>query len=195
MLFRSCIQVKDPHQTAGKKFICETPDDIVCQICADGEYEDKNMIVLCSSCNLSVHQKCYGIFQVPSEDWICDVCKSFGLNKGKLLRCLLCSVRGGAMKPTTISSRDPFFSKQKYSVRSGSKDEKDSENEPNPAVLWIHLSCAHWIPELELWSKDINRTIPDLNLSNKKRFKLTCNICKKRGCGCCIHCNKGKCQK
>eukprot|EP00828_Plagiopyla_frontata_P011486 TRINITY_DN16355_c0_g1_i1.p3 TRINITY_DN16355_c0_g1~~TRINITY_DN16355_c0_g1_i1.p3 ORF type:complete len:237 (-),score=53.02 TRINITY_DN16355_c0_g1_i1:1250-1960(-) len=44
-----------------------TIDDITCQICNDGDYSDDNQIVLCSKCNISVHQKCYGLPIVPKE--------------------------------------------------------------------------------------------------------------------------------
>eukprot|EP00826_Nyctotherus_ovalis_P044485 TRINITY_DN4803_c0_g1_i5.p1 TRINITY_DN4803_c0_g1~~TRINITY_DN4803_c0_g1_i5.p1 ORF type:complete len:450 (+),score=140.32 TRINITY_DN4803_c0_g1_i5:108-1457(+) len=167
-------------------------DDIVCEVCNDGDYEDKNMIVVCSTCDLSVHQKCYGIAHIPSEDWICDGCAAFGARGRKLLRCALCPVRGGAIKPTTTSVRDPFFS-SKNLYHCGAGENQSAKEEPKPSVLWVHLSCAHWMPELELWSKNFTKHIAGLSLIDKKRFKLTCSLCKQKAAGCCIQCNEGKC--
>ncbi|CAD8142523.1 unnamed protein product [Paramecium octaurelia] len=78
-------------------------DDALCQVCNDGDYTDDNLIVFCSKCNISVHQKCYLIEIIPNEDWICDVCQTFGPN-GQYLRCALCPKLGGAMKATQIDA-------------------------------------------------------------------------------------------
>ena len=34
-------------------------DDIVCAICNNGRYTDKNQIVLCDNCNRAFHQRCH----------------------------------------------------------------------------------------------------------------------------------------
>ncbi len=67
-------------------------------------------------CNISVHQKCYGINELPSGDWICQVCTAFGAKQGKLLRCPLCSIRGGAMKPTDTPFDSPLFNSKSAAV-------------------------------------------------------------------------------
>ncbi|EGR30068.1 PHD-finger family protein, putative [Ichthyophthirius multifiliis] len=64
-------------------------EDVNCQICNDGDYADDDLIVFCAKCNISVHQKCYGIPKIPNEDWICELCLNFGPN-GRFLRCPLC---------------------------------------------------------------------------------------------------------
>ena len=35
-------------------------DDYVCQVCSEGDTADGNLIVFCSKCSITVHQKCYG---------------------------------------------------------------------------------------------------------------------------------------
>ncbi len=77
------------------------PDDVVCLICNDGDYEDNDLIVYCSSCHMTVHQNCYGIIDLPEGDWVCHPCRAFE-DKSRDVECLLCPVRGGAMKPSTI---------------------------------------------------------------------------------------------
>lgn len=83
-------------------------DDAKCQICTDGDYTEDNLIVFCSKCNISLHQRCVGLVKVPTECWNCDVCMAFG-HKGRWLKCALCTVKGGALKRTTISSDTMLF--------------------------------------------------------------------------------------
>jgi hypothetical protein len=85
------------------------PDDIVCLICNDGDYEDNDLIVYCSSCGMTVHQSCYGIVVLPKDDWHCYPCLAFGPEKAKLQTCILCPVKGGAMKPCQLKmSTQPY---------------------------------------------------------------------------------------
>lgn len=84
------------------------PNDSICQVCTSGDYSDSNQIVFCSKCNVSVHQLCYGLSQVPEGDWICQVCLVFG-PKGKYLDCALCSCKGGAMKRVNVMVFDDFI--------------------------------------------------------------------------------------
>ena len=81
------IELKDYHFNLAE-------DRIICAVCNDGESTYENLIVICSSCNLAVHCGCYNIQSIPEHDWHCDVCQAsaFGAN------CVLCPVRGGAMK-------------------------------------------------------------------------------------------------
>lgn len=82
-------------------------NDSICQVCTSGDYSDSNQIVFCSKCNVSVHQLCYGLSQVPEGDWICQVCLVFGA-RGKYLDCALCSCKGGAMKQVNVMVFDDF---------------------------------------------------------------------------------------
>ena len=81
------VELKDYHS-------CQADDKIICAVCNDGESVYENLIVICSSCNLAVHCGCYNIQNIPEHDWLCDVCQAsaFGAN------CVLCPVRGGALK-------------------------------------------------------------------------------------------------
>lgn len=85
------------------------PDDIVCYICNDGDYEDNDLIVYCSLCQMTVHQNCYDIVDIPEEDWICYNCMCFGCEEGKMVECCLCPVVGGAMKPSTLKKNSNFY--------------------------------------------------------------------------------------
>ena len=127
-------------------------DDIVCYVCGDGEYEDDNLILYCSKCNMTVHQKCYGILVIPEEDWICHLCKAFNdVEVSKNMECILCPKLGGAMKPCTLKKsshsykimlknrKSPFLKDNNFKninlnnnlinfISNEIKDEKNEEN-------------------------------------------------------------------
>lgn len=90
------------------------PDDVVCQICNSGENDDENHIVYCSLCNITVHQNCYILPNIPEGDFVCDLCRQFG-ERGRLLRCPFCSCRGGAMRPTQTLAASPAFDRKNES--------------------------------------------------------------------------------
>ena len=85
-------------------------EDAQCAICNNGDYEDEDLIVFCGICNIPVHQKCYGIDELPENDWICNNCSCLALRRGLQVQCVLCPKRGGAMKPTSVfSSYDHYM--------------------------------------------------------------------------------------
>eukprot|EP00826_Nyctotherus_ovalis_P020439 TRINITY_DN16418_c0_g2_i5.p1 TRINITY_DN16418_c0_g2~~TRINITY_DN16418_c0_g2_i5.p1 ORF type:complete len:506 (-),score=107.70 TRINITY_DN16418_c0_g2_i5:260-1654(-) len=170
-----------------------SPDDVPCQACNDGDYEEDNLIVICADCGISVHQKCYGIRTLPASDWICDVCLRFGPSQGKLLRCPLCPIRGGAMKQTAVSVANLHV--QLNMKMLDCKQELTAEelaNEPRPERFWIHLSCGYWLPELGF--NLVNREITRFEKLDARRLELTCGVCGQRRAGYCVQCSKGNCH-
>ena len=123
--FREEILSKEDQQTEE-----EEPDDIVCFVCGDGDYEDDNLIVYCSKCNIKVHQKCYGIMIIPEEDWECHLCKAFNMDNEKKenMECILCPNKGGAMKPCTVRKTSMFY---KNSI----KYRQDFESKKNNNII------------------------------------------------------------
>ena len=107
-------------------------DDVVCYVCGDGEYEDDNLILYCSKCNMTVHQRCYGVTVIPEEDWICHLCRSFSQDVCKNMECILCPQLGGAMKPCTLrKSSHSYKIMQKCRKNSSLKDNNYKNNNLN----------------------------------------------------------------
>jgi len=55
----------------------ENDDDVVCNICLDGEWYEQDEIVFCEGCAVAVHQTCYGseiAYTLPTMDWFCHKC-------------------------------------------------------------------------------------------------------------------------
>ena len=151
----------------------------LCDVCFGGESQEGNVIVFCDSCNVAVHQACYGIPVVPEGQWLCNKCKEMkakGLTAKQAPSCVLCPVRQGAMKPanprTCITAT----------------------GEPSKKQEFVHLFCSQWIPETYIKAEDTNKMEPVQNLKgiSKERFKLNCVICKQR-LGACIQCSHGMC--
>ncbi|OQR84971.1 kinesin-like protein [Achlya hypogyna] len=70
-----------------------------CVICFDGVSEDSNPIIFCEACDIAVHQRCYGVADIPKHDFYCDKCVA--LRKAPaLVFCQLCPLRDGALKQT-----------------------------------------------------------------------------------------------
>ncbi|EAS03088.2 PHD zinc finger protein (macronuclear) [Tetrahymena thermophila SB210] len=233
-------------QGSTKQVLIKHSEETRCQVCNECDYADNDLIVFCSRCNMSVHQKCYGIASLPQEDWICDACISFGPN-AKYLRCALCTKRGGALKRSKMPVKTNFFEhlntdyhsylknlpeefsdqpevydtslwendKKRSTNKSPQNDENQEETElyfdfqyqnkvyppeeiqkyePKSKNIWIHLTCALWIQECYFEERSSLNMIRGIENIDKKRFLLTCLICKQKKSGCCIQCAKGKCS-
>ncbi|CAK1588501.1 unnamed protein product [Parnassius mnemosyne] len=73
----------------------EYDENVICDVCRSPDSEDGNEMVFCDSCNICVHQACYGITVIPDGQWLCRPC-----GVGVRPTCALCPNHGGAMKCT-----------------------------------------------------------------------------------------------
>lgn len=79
-----------PNQAEGEHAFCE--------ICQSATSESDDPIVFCEGCDLSVHQHCFGIPQVPEGAWYCRVCEEYETKTE--VNCRFCPLTGGTMKRT-----------------------------------------------------------------------------------------------
>ncbi|CAL1263096.1 unnamed protein product [Larinioides sclopetarius] len=78
----------------------EYDEDAICDVCRSPDSHEGNEMVFCDSCNICVHQICYGITKIPEGSWICRTC-ALGIRPA----CVLCPNRGGAMKTTRCGQK------------------------------------------------------------------------------------------
>ena len=48
--------------------------EATCEVCANGDSSFINQIIICETCEIAVHQRCFGITVVPKGDWFCAPC-------------------------------------------------------------------------------------------------------------------------
>ena len=118
----------------------EEDDNAVCDICHDGESVPDNRIIFCDSCNVCVHQRCYGVEKVPTEAWYCHACLYFKRDSAEArserkryprsppkplpIDCELCPRKQGAFKQTEVKKCHIL----------------DKSNN----IKWAHVLCAKW---------------------------------------------------
>ena len=79
-------------------------------------------------------------------------------------KCELCPNKGGAMKSTESGK------------------------------LWVHLSCALWIPEVSIGSVEKMEPITNISSVARRRWNYFCILCKNRAVGACIQCSIKTCK-
>lgn len=52
----------------------EEVDEAACSICSKLHTRKGNQILFCDGCDKAVHQKCYGVKDIPEGDWFCKDC-------------------------------------------------------------------------------------------------------------------------
>ncbi|CAK8566288.1 unnamed protein product [Lathyrus sativus] len=145
-------------------------DQPCCHYCGRGDSgTDSNRLIVCASCKVAVHWKCYGIQDDVGVSWSCSWCKQKGDVNDSVSPCVLCSKKGGALKP--VSSVD----------------------EGVESAQFVHLYCCLWMPEVYI--DDLKKMEPVMNVEGIKetRRKLVCNVCKLK-CGACVRCSHGSCR-
>jgi origin recognition complex subunit 4 len=51
-------------------------DEVACAVCNGLDSKKGNEIILCESCDIAVHLRCYGLPKIPKGDWLCRDCET-----------------------------------------------------------------------------------------------------------------------
>ncbi|KAF8772708.1 hypothetical protein HU200_005676 [Digitaria exilis] len=161
----------------------EGETDSVCDVCCSGESDlVSNRMLHCKNCEISVHQKCYGVHVVPDRFWFCLWCSRNMEMPRRLTRsdtcktvstpCVLCPKEKGALKPV---KRDPGPS-------------TDGGNQE-----FVHLFCSLWKPEFHVEDMESMEPVTNIVDAQENQPKLVCSICKVMH-GTCVRCSHGACR-
>ncbi|KAG5036295.1 Protein Jade-1 [Glycine soja] len=156
-----------------EKVVMTCPFDegqLFCHYCGRGDTgRDSNRLIVCASCKVAVHRKCYGVHDDIDEAWLCSWCKQKVDVDESVNPCVLCPMKGGALKPVNSSA------------------------EGAGSVPFVHLFCSLWMPEVYI--DDLKKMEPVMNVGEIKetRKKLVCSVCKAK-CGACVRCSHGSCR-
>ncbi|KAM7259446.1 hypothetical protein ACFE04_015187 [Oxalis oulophora] len=143
----------------------------LCHYCCKGDLGlESNQLIVCTSCQAAVHQKCYGVQGLVDGPWLCSWCKDHNC-RDELVKqpCIFCPKIGGALKPV----------------------HRIGEN--IGATEFAHLFCALLMPEVYIDNLTKMEPIRNVEGISETRKKLICNVCKVK-CGACIRCTNGVCR-
>lgn len=160
--------------------------DAVCDVCFDGEVTPDNQIIFCDACNVAIHQRCYGIDQIPTGNYFCHTCTHFEIDK----EYLAAKRRNG---PPLKISRPPIHCELCPKRQGAFVQVQTLVQEKKPR--WVHVGCAKWqgMNYVDVEAKD---KIEDLTaLKNHFRVQgIKCTLCKS-GIGALHQCRVDGCDK
>jgi hypothetical protein len=104
-------------------------EDDSCAVCSIPHSYDDDQILFCDGCNVPVHQRCYGVAEVPEGDWFCYTCASDEKKQDPQWqpRCILCPVKAEGHAFMRVFDKD-------------CKPRGDGHQ-------WAHVACAVWVNE------------------------------------------------
>ncbi|KAK9810852.1 hypothetical protein WJX73_002323 [Symbiochloris irregularis] len=164
-------------------------DDAMCAVCGGGLSLEPDLIVFCERCDVAVHQKCYGLHELPQGEWVCWPCRkhearllaqgmppaqvrpprylagSAGALEGgaRSTHCALCPVRCGAFRQTTDSRH------------------------------WVHQVCALWHPETSVQSGSACNAVEGKSQIKAERWGRPCSVCRQTH-GAVVLCSTPHCS-
>jgi hypothetical protein len=152
-----------------------------CDVCCLGDTDvASNRMLHCSSCKVSVHQRCYGVQVVPDGYWTCAWCDGISSAPARMLSlndggrivsmpCVLCPREKGALKP----------------VKCDPGQAADGGN-----LSFAHLFCSLWAPEVLVEDMDSMEPVTNIGDIPENRTKMVCTLCKVMH-GACVRCSHG----
>ena len=175
---------------------------LICSICNNGDIDQNQLMYECKSCKLTVHQNCYGIKNESIRNWICDPCKEMNKEEVLNLECILCPIKGGAMKKIDLPYDCHFYNEiMEYRKSNGKKIPFYNshiiipfDKYENIKCVWVHLSCALWNPNIEIGNYEEKKDIKNIDRIEYCKFNDLCNICNKKFYGPCLKCNCDTCN-
>uniref|UniRef100_A0A0N5BW04 PHD-type domain-containing protein n=1 Tax=Strongyloides papillosus TaxID=174720 RepID=A0A0N5BW04_STREA len=115
----------------------------ICEVCREYEWEEHDKIVFCDVCGKCFHQSCYGIKDI-TDVFVCSPCM---LQLDEFPSCVVCPVKGGALK--ILDNGSDF----------------------------CHVSCARYINELKFGDEEIMEPVIGYMNICDSRGRERCLVC------------------
>ncbi len=211
-LHQTEMEINNKKKTSEKIFASnievnrlKNDENWTCFVCNNGILEDNDIFYECEKCKISVHQNCYGILTNNSENWLCDACAVMSKEESENLDCILCPVKGGAMKRVYLPENCQFIKNLKKIRKNEFDLEKNTYNSvciipkinsdiSQTKRAWAHLSCVLWNPDIEIKDTHEDTKIKFVDSLSYSKFLEKCDICGKTGYGPTIKCNNENCN-
>ena len=176
---KNCQKIFESYLEVNK---LKNEEDWTCFVCNNGILEGDDFFYECEKCKISVHQYCYSISTYDSEHWLCDACSVMSEEESQNLECILCPVKGGAMKRVNLPNDCQFIN----NIQKLRKKELDlNKNKYNSVCIipkensdisktkraWVHLSCALWNDDIEIKDNKENKDNNDNKGNNENKEK------------------------
>ena len=181
--------------------------NLKCYVCNNGDLDQYQYYYECETCGIIVHPFCYGLkLKESNKKWKCQKCREKAYFESINLECILCPVRGGALKRTTILKNSLFYQNlmkfrgRKIELHKTNNIEKHlvDNNNFQKAVdffdsAWVHLSCAIWNKDIKFGNFELKTNI-NMNEQNiYAKYNSLCKICGKDNMGPTIKCKIENC--
>jgi len=171
--------------------------DTDCCVCLYTEFDDTAPIVFCDSCNVSIHTECYGVKEIPTDEFFCSKCEF----KNIVLRNRITGIVTEITSSVIVSKLIMLTNEQialyfdniccEICLRSkGAMKSIDSSFEK-----WVHSHCVimsqgYYFSDYEKMKISINKLPISKELDSL--ILLKCEICKKEG-GEIVKCQNSDC--
>jgi hypothetical protein len=135
------------------------------------------------SCNLGVHQICYGVKELPEGQWFCRPCEK----ESRGVRCCICFKSGGAMKPTLGAPKLKGKDLKRWQDGAGIAGAVEIMANGGAGPLqwrssgWAHVICAQYMPCTYFKDPDSMEPIAGIEGLGEDRYMLSCAVCKANG--------------
>jgi len=168
------VEAEEAKSVAGK---CDT-----CSVCnvegkdaAECSSQDELLVTCGGGCGTRVHAKCFGYpleGRPPKQlakrgGWTCERCTSYRAD-----------APGGLFEKREQCALCP---------------RRDGAMKRTTDWRWAHLSCALFIPEVFFRGSPQGREPVDMLQVPRRRFKVSCELCKRHGEGATVVCSEAGC--
>ena len=173
-----------------------------CFVCNNGDLNLLQYYYECEQCGIRVHPLCYGIkAKEIRKSWRCDKCKEMTPHEVINLECILCPIKGGALKKFNTQKNPEIYqkvinirNKNRRFFQTNNSTIIPNANNKNEECAWVHLSCALWNKDIKFGNYELKTNIFFDNENIYNNYNSLCDICNKDNCGPTLKCKIEGCK-